>query len=123
MKNLEITWVYAVFTIGWITHWFLQEPEYPNRLQELVQIIMERGHLLRCIDVRMKSFGISFQQRWFLQIGVLIQIPEAYPIVQSHKGEDEYDGEGPEVQLYEHICISGAIPRKTYMELTVNVIE
>lgn len=51
------------------------------------------------IDIWVELVCIGLYQRWLLQLCIVIEIPKAYPVIQSDGGECEHDSEGPEIQL------------------------
>ena len=77
----------------YITHGFLQESKYSHRLQEFVEIIMECRRLVCRIDVGVQFLSVRLHKRRLFQFSVRIEVSEAYPVVQSHSGGDEDNGE------------------------------
>jgi hypothetical protein len=47
----------------------------------------------------MKFVCIGLNQGRFPQLGIVIEIAESYPVVDSGSGQDEDDNEVPEVKL------------------------
>jgi len=53
------------------------------------------------VNVGVKLIHIWLNERRFLQLHVLIEIPEAYPVVQNNGGQNKQNSEVPKVQLEE----------------------
>jgi hypothetical protein len=47
----------------------------------------------------MQFLRISFHQWWLLEFGVHVQVSETDPIVENTRRKNEYEGEGPKIQL------------------------
>ena len=65
------------------TYRFLQKPEYPHRLQEVIQIVMEVQRWFCGVHIWMKLFGISLDEWWLLESCVCLKVSEADEIVES----------------------------------------
>ena len=82
-----------------VTYWLLQEPKYPNSLQELVEVIMEGRSCFRSIDIGVQLLRVGLNEWRLLELRVRVQVSESYPVVQRHQRNAEHDCKGPEVEL------------------------
>ena len=73
------------------TYGFLQETEYANGLQEVVQVIMKVQVCFSCIYIRMKLLSVSLLERWLFQRGIDIQVTETDEIIECNRRSYEYD--------------------------------
>lgn len=92
-----------------LTYRFLQESKNPDRLQEVIQVVVEIRGLFCRVDIWMQLFRIRFDQRLLLQRRVLVQVPEAYPVVQCHCREYEYEHERVEIELRANFSKLGSV--------------
>lgn len=101
MKDLHV--IFSVHIIRCIlnAHWFFQESEDANCLQEFVKVVMEGWRLFGSVHVRVELLRVGLQQRWLFQMGILVQITEPDPVVQRDSASTEEKGEGPKIQLHE----------------------
>jgi DNA-binding MurR/RpiR family transcriptional regulator len=83
-----------------LAHRLLEKSEHPNRLQEIVQVIVKRGRLIRAVDVGVQFLCIGFYQRRFLKLGVHVEVAESKPVIERHGSEHEHYRERPKVELY-----------------------
>ena len=72
-----------------ITYRRLQEAKHAYRLQELIQIIVKISRLLGGVYIGVKFLRVCLDQRRLFELCVLVQISEAYPIVERNSASKE----------------------------------
>jgi hypothetical protein len=83
-----------------VTHWFLEKSKHPDRLQEIVQIIVKCGRWIYAVNVGVQFLRIGFYERRFLKLGVYVEITESKPEVERQSGENEHYRKRPKVELF-----------------------
>jgi len=80
-------------------HRFFEESEHPNRLQEIIQVIVECCWWIWAVDVGVEFLCVRFDEGRFLKLGIYIEVAESKPVVERHGSEHEHDRERPKVEL------------------------
>ena len=80
-------------------HRFFEKPEHPNRLQEIVQVIVECCRWIWAVDVGVEFLCVRLDEGRFLKLGVCVEVAESKPVVERHGSECEHYGERPKVEL------------------------
>ena len=72
------------------------------------------------IHIRMKLLHVRLAQRRFLQLHVVVEVSEAYEVVQGDRARPKYQDKGPKVQLYSPVSLTHI---RRSRSRTVRVIE
>lgn len=75
------------------TYRFFQEPKNTDSLQKVIQVVVESGGLVWGVHIGMELLRIRLNQGRLFELGVLIEVPETYPVIECYRARKEKNSE------------------------------
>jgi len=65
-----------------ITYRLFKETEDPYSLQKFIEVGVKGRRCLCGVDIGVQFLSVGFRERWFLQLGIGVEVSESNPIVE-----------------------------------------